>query len=31
LLAGLLRPGSDRRRSGHWYRKRRDDPGSSDC
>jgi len=30
LLAGLLRPGSDRRRSGHWYHKRRDDPGAND-
>jgi len=30
LLAGLLRPGSDRRRSGHWYHKRRDDPGAID-
>jgi glycosyltransferase involved in cell wall biosynthesis len=26
LLFGLLRPGSDRRRSGHWYRERRTDP-----
>jgi hypothetical protein len=30
LLAGLLRPGSDRRRSGRWHRKRRDDPGAID-
>jgi glycosyltransferase involved in cell wall biosynthesis len=28
LFAELLRPGADRRRSGHWYRKRRDDPGT---
>jgi glycosyltransferase involved in cell wall biosynthesis len=30
LFVGMLRPGSDRRRSGHWYRPRRDDPGAID-
>jgi glycosyltransferase involved in cell wall biosynthesis len=30
LLGGLLRPGSDRRRSGHWYLDRREDPGAID-
>jgi cellulose synthase/poly-beta-1,6-N-acetylglucosamine synthase-like glycosyltransferase len=30
LFASLLRPGADRRRSGHWYRERREDPGAID-
>jgi glycosyltransferase involved in cell wall biosynthesis len=30
IFASLLRPGADRRRSGHWYRERREDPGAID-